>query len=933
MAEDRFGARAELSGGLTYHRLAALEERGLGAVSRLPMTVKILLENLLRESGGRFGGEEGVTALAGWDGKAPARDSERPFVPARVLLQDFTGVPAVVDLAAMRSAVQRSGGDPARIDPLVPVDLVVDHSVQVDAFGSADAYARNIEREYERNHERYSLLRWAQQAFRGFRVVPPGMGIVHQINLEHLAGVVAVRGVGGVQTAIPDTVVGTDSHTPMVNGLGVLGWGVGGIEAEACMLGQPLFLLTPVVVGVRFHNALKPGTTATDLVLTLTEMLRKHGVVGKFVEFCGSGLSSMSVPDRATLSNMSPEFGATASLFPVDEQTLRYLRQTGRSPAHIELVERYCKEQGLFRTDDSDTPVFSELLELDLASVEPSVAGPRRPQDRVALGRVWESFQAVHGGAASNGNGDGSGGDALARLVDEGGSPESSSGHPPAAEKGGGGAAVSVRQQPATRRLGHGSVVIAAITSCTNTSNPSVMLAAGLLARKAAERGLRPPEYVKTSLAPGSRVVTDYLERAGLLEPLAGLGFNLVGYGCTTCIGNSGPLPESVAQEVDERNLAVCAVLSGNRNFEGRIHPQVKASYLASPPLVVAFGLAGTVHIDLTTEPLGAGSDGRPVFLHEIWPSLEEVNEVVASAVGSDLFDREYARIFEGDEHWQSLPSPEGAMFAWEEDSTYVREPSFFQGMPAEPEPPRDIEGARVLALLGDSITTDHISPAGTISLTSPAAEYLRALAVEPRDFNTYGARRGNHEVMVRGTFANIRLRNTLAGGREGGYTTHLGSGEVMTIYDAAMRYVEEGTPLIVVAGREYGSGSSRDWAAKGPYLQGVQAVLAQSFERIHRSNLVGMGILPLQFRDGESAESLGLDGREVFSITGVAGVRPGGTLPVVARRAGGEEVHFEVTVRLDSDTDLEYYRHGGILQMVLRQLASPSRSGGPPAS
>jgi aconitate hydratase len=916
MAEDRFGARAELEGGLTYHRLAALEERGVGNVSRLPMTVKILLENLLRNAGGRFGGEEGVAALAGWDGKPPARDAERPFVPARVLLQDFTGVPAVVDLAAMRSAVQRSGGDPARIDPLVPVDLVVDHSVQVDAFGSAGAYARNIEREYERNHERYALLRWAQQAFRGFRVVPPGMGIVHQINLEHLAGVIAVRGEDGVETAIPDTVVGTDSHTPMVNGLGVLGWGVGGIEAEACMLGQPLFLLTPIVVGVRFHNALKPGTTATDLVLTLTEMLRKHGVVGKFVEFCGTGLSSMSVPDRATLSNMSPEFGATASLFPVDDQTLRYLRQTGRSPAHVDLVERYCKEQGLFRTDDSPTPVFSELLELDLASVEPSVAGPRRPQDRVALGDIWPSFQAVHGTAESNGHED------LSRLVGEGGNPEGASGNPQATASAGG-AAVSVRPDTATRLLDNGSVVIAAITSCTNTSNPSVMLAAGLLARKAAERGLRPPQYVKTSLAPGSRVVTDYLERAGLLEPLASLGFNLVGYGCTTCIGNSGPLPENVAREVDERNLAVCAVLSGNRNFEGRIHPQVKASYLASPPLVVAFGLAGTVHIDLTTEPVGMGSDGRPVFLHEIWPTLEEVSEVVASAVSSDLFDEEYARIFEGDEHWRSLPSPSGAMFVWDEDSTYVREPSFFQGMDAEPAPPRDIEGARVLALLGDSITTDHISPAGSIALTSPAAEYLRARGVEPRDFNTYGARRGNHEVMVRGTFANIRLRNALAGEKEGGYTTHLGTGEVMTIYDAAVRYAEEGTALIVVAGREYGSGSSRDWAAKGPYLQGVKAAIAQSFERIHRSNLVGMGILPLQFRDGESAASLHLDGREVFSITGVDGVRPGGTLPVVARRESGEEVRFEVTVRLDSDTDLEYYRHGGILQMVLRQLTA----------
>jgi aconitate hydratase len=648
---------------------------------------------------------------------------------------------------------------------------------------------------------------------------------------------------------------------------------VGGIEAEACMLGQPVFLLTPTVVGVRFHNALRPGTTATDLVLTLTEMLRRHGVVNKFVEFCGSGLSSMSVPDRATLSNMSPEFGATASLFPVDEQTLRYLRQTGREPEHVELVERYCRAQGMFRTDQSETPAFSELLELDLASVEPSLAGPRRPQDRVPLGRSRQSFEAVHGATGT----------------------------------------------PAG--LDHGAVVIAAITSCTNTSNPSVMVAAGLLARRAVERGLRPPAHVKTSFAPGSRVVTGYLDRAGLLEPLDALGFNLVGYGCTTCIGNSGPLPDAVSAQVESRDLAVCAVLSGNRNFEGRIHPQVQASYLASPPLVVAFALAGTVRIDLATEPLGTGSDGRPVFLHEIWPSPEEVADAVAGCVGKDLFDREYARIFDGDEHWRSLPSPSGAMFDWDPDSTYVREPSFFEGMADEPTPPRDIEGARVLALLGDSITTDHISPAGSISASSPAAVHLRECGVEVRDFNTYGARRGNHEVMVRGTFANIRLRNRLAGGREGGFTTHLGSGEVMSIFDAAVRYAAEGTPLLVIAGAEYGSGSSRDWAAKGPQLQGVRAVIAQSFERIHRSNLVGMGILPLQFLPGQNAESLGLDGRESYAIRGVAQARPGGTLRVLAARDGGGGVDFQVTVRLDSGTDVEYFRHGGILQMVLRQL------------
>jgi aconitate hydratase len=894
MAEDRFGARARLPGGLAYYRLEALDRRGVGDVSRLPMTVKILLENLLRHAGDRFVSDDDVVALAGWDGRPPEHDRERAFVPARVLLQDFTGVPAVVDLAAMRSAVRRSGGDPGRVDPLVPVDLVVDHSVQVDAFGSPDAYRRNIEREYERNHERYALLRWAQQAFHGFRVVPPGMGIVHQVNLEHLAETVTVRELGGVRTAVPDTVVGTDSHTTMVNGAGVLGWGVGGIEAEACMLGQPLFLLTPVVVGVRFHNALPAGTTATDLVLTLTEMLRRHGVVNKFVEFCGSGLASMSVPDRATLSNMSPEFGATASLFPVDDQTLRYLRETDRDAAQVELVERYCKEQGLFRSDGSESPVFSELLDVDLATVEPSLAGPRRPQDRVSLGQVRQSFEAVHG-----------------------------------LSEGGAGTAPAEHRDAPARELGHGSVVIAAITSCTNTSNPSVMVAAGLLAQRAVERGLRTPAYVKTSLAPGSRVVTAYLERAGLLEPLARLGFNLVGYGCTTCIGNSGPLPDEVAAEVESRDLKVCAVLSGNRNFEGRIHPQVRASYLASPPLVVAFGLAGTVAVDLTREPIGTGSDGRPVFLREIWPAREEVTAAMARGLGSDLFRREYSHIFEGDQSWRGLPSPSGAMFAWAPDSTYVREPGFFTGMDGEPSLLRDIEGARALAVLGDSITTDHISPAGSIAPASPAAAYLREHGVEVRDFNTYGARRGNHEVMVRGTFANIRLRNRLAEGREGGVTTHVPSGEVMSIYDAAVRYAAEGTPLIVLAGREYGTGSSRDWAAKGPALLGVRAVIARSFERIHRSNLVGMGILPLQFREGESAESLGLDGRETFTLRGIAGVRPGGTLPVVARRDGGEEVRFETTVRLDSETDLDYHRHGGILQMVLRQLAA----GPPPAA
>ncbi|MBV8195835.1 MAG: aconitate hydratase AcnA [Candidatus Dormibacteraeota bacterium] len=902
---DRFGTLAELDGGVAYHSLTRLAERGLGDVSRLPVTVKLLLENLLRNAGARFVRDGDVEALAGWNGQPPKADRERPFVPARVLLQDFTGVPAVVDLAAMRAAMARSGGDPMRVDPLVPVDLVVDHSVQVDAFGNAAAYERNIQREYERNRERYVLLRWAQQAFHGFRVVPPGMGIVHQVNLEYLARVIQVRDINGKNMAMPDTLVGTDSHTPMVNGIGVLGWGVGGIEAEACMLGQPLFLLTPVVVGVRFHNALPAGTTATDLVLTITEMLRKHGVVNKFVEFCGSGLSTMSVPDRATISNMSPEFGATASLFPVDDQTLRYLRDSGREPEHIELVERYCKAQGIFRSDETPSPMFSETLELDLATVEPSMAGPKRPQDRVTLPKVWESFTSVWGQKAEHDGGDGAG-DAADRMVAEGALQEKAS---KGARTDGAG---SVRD---------GSVVIAAITSCTNTSNPTVMMAAGLLARNAAARGLRPPEYVKTSLAPGSRVVTDYLERAGLLQPLDELRFNLVGYGCTTCIGNSGPLPEPVAERVDKDDLAVAAVLSGNRNFEGRIHPQVRASYLASPPLVVAYALAGRLDIDLTREPIGRDQSGDDVFLRDLWPSTEDVSEAVRTGLQRDFFTTQYSRIFDGDEHWKQLPAPTGALFEWEQESTYVREPSFFTDLAAEPEPPGDIKDARVLALLGDSITTDHISPAGTIHITSSAAKYLQEHGVEPRDFNTYGARRGNHEVMVRGTFANIRLRNRLAGEKEGGWTTHQPSGELMTIYDASARYVADGVPLVVIAGREYGSGSSRDWAAKGPMLQGVRFVIAQSYERIHRSNLVGMGILPLQFAENESAESLALDGTETLTVRDIAAARPGSTVRVTAKRTGGDEVAFDTRCRLDSETDVEYLRHGGILQLVLRQL------------
>jgi aconitate hydratase len=907
---DPYGTRAELLPGVTYHRLAALAERGMGDVSRLPVTVKILLENSVRNAAAPSVRDGDVEAIARWNGTVSATDRERAFMPARVLLQDFTGVPAVVDLAAMRSAVAREGGDPMRIDPQVPVDLVIDHSVQVDAFGNREAYERNIAREYERNRERYSLLRWAQQAFKDFRVVPPGMGIVHQINLEYLAQVVQVREIDGVRTALPDTLVGTDSHTPMVNGIGVLGWGVGGIEAEACMLGQPLFLLAPVVVGVRFNNALPAGTTATDLVLTLTEMLRKHGVVNKFVEFCGTGLSSMSVPDRATLSNMSPEFGATASLFPVDARTLEYLRASGRDGEHIDLIERYAKEQGIFRTDESETPMFSEMVELDLASVVPSVAGPKRPQDRVALPNVWKSFTNVWAERPDATSGIGSEDDEVTRLEEEGGIDPAAVVEEPIPNG-----------PPDSYLVRDGSVVIAAITSCTNTSNPAVMVAAGLLARNAVARGLMPPDYVKTSLAPGSRVVTDYLERAGLLGSLEQLRFNLVGYGCTTCIGNSGPLPERVAERIDAEDLTVAAVLSGNRNFEGRIHPQVRAAYLASPPLVVAYALAGRLDIDLTKDSLGTGHDGNPVFLSDIWPAPDEVTETVRAAIGSDLYTREYARIFDGDEHWQQLPSPSGALFDWDADSTYVREPPYFVGMQPEPTPPADVIDARVLALLGDSITTDHISPAGSISGTSPAAAYLREHGVEPRDFNTYGARRGNHDVMVRGTFANIRLINQLADGKEGGWTVHLPDGALMTIFDASMLYQSEAVPLIVIAGREYGSGSSRDWAAKGPLLQGVRAVIAESYERIHRSNLVGMGILPLQFRSGESAESLGLDGTELYTIRGVADAAPGATVHVSARRGGQADIEFDTVCRLDSETDVEYLRNGGILPLVLRQL------------
>jgi aconitate hydratase len=890
---------------LDHWSLPEAERAGLGGIGRLPMTVRTLLEMLLRGAERGTVSEASVRALAGWPAP-PAPEAEVPYLPARVLLQDFTGVPAVVDLAAMRSAMQRAGRDPGLIDPEIPVDLVIDHSVQVDVFGSSGAYHANIEREYQRNGERYALLRWAQQAFGNFTVVPPGMGICHQVNLEHLSRVVQVReSAAGRRLAIPDTLVGTDSHTTMVNGLGVLGWGVGGIEAEACMLGQPMYLPTPVVVGVRVVNSLPPGATATDLVLALTEMLRRHGVVDKFVEFCGDGLSSLTVADRATLSNMCPEYGATSALFPVDAQTLRYLETTGRSREQVELVERYCKEQGLFRVDGTPAPVFSELLELDLAGVEPSVAGPKRPQDRVPLDSVWESFHAVF-----HPEEEAPSPDDLARINGEGGGRNREDG----------GVAVAERAEVGLR---NGSVVIAAITSCTNTSNPSVMIAAGLLARNAVAAGLSVPAHVKTSLAPGSRVVTDYLRQAGLMEPLERLGFYLVGYGCTTCIGNSGPLatPE-IEAAVAEQDLAVAAVLSGNRNFEARIHQLVRASYLASPPLVVAYALAGTIRKDLTEDELGHdAATGRPIHLRDLWPSQEEVADVMRECVRQDMFQREYARIYDGDEYWQRMDAPAGSIYAWDAGSTYVQEPPYFAGMTPQPAQVRDVVGARVLVMVGDSVTTDHISPAGSIPASSPAGQYLTGHGVEKVDFNTYGARRGNHEVMMRGTFGNIRLRNEVAGDREGYWTRHQPSGQEMTIYDAAMRYRDEGVPLVVIAGREYGSGSSRDWAAKGPNLLGVRAAIAESYERIHRSNLVGMGVLPLQFAEGEGRRSLGLTGEEELTIRGLeSGVRPHQELEVEARR-GDRVTRFRVVSRVLNETEVGYVRQGGVLPKVLRDL------------
>jgi aconitate hydratase len=918
-----FGARGPLGLGsedTTIYRLSALAGLSGVALDRLPVTVRILLENLLRTADltPSLVSDDDILALARWTATAGSDSHEFPFMPARVLLQDFTGVPAVVDLAAMRDAVKELGGDPDGINPLVPADLVIDHSVQVDAFGTILSFATNVEREYERNAERYMLLRWAQGAFRNFSVVPPGTGIVHQVNLEYLGKVIQTRqGPDGETLAYPDTLVGTDSHTTMINGLGVLGWGVGGIEAEAVMLGQPLYQLTPEVVGMRLTGALPEGATATDLVLAVTQLLRKHGVVGRFVEFCGAGLSALGVADRATISNMSPEYGATAALFPVDDATLRYLRDTGRDAALVDLVERYTKAQGLFRTDETPDPQFNSLLELDLTTIEPSLAGPRRPQDRVALNGVRENFRTSFKEQIM-GTGPDANGKSIGRFENEGGN--SAEAEPEGREWRPHTATIAIQDEAV--EIGDGSVVIAAITSCTNTSNPSVMVGAGLLAKHAVERGLKTRPHVKTSLSPGSRVVTDYLNEAGLTPFLEALNFHTVGYGCMVCIGNSGPLPEPVAEAVRDNDLVVVSVLSGNRNFEGRIHPQVRASYLASPPLVVAYALAGTTEIDLANDPLGEDPNGQPVFLREIWPSQQEVQQTMSQVVRPEVFTKEYAHVFDGDDRWRALPVPEGGLFAWDDASTYVRRPPFFEGMALEPQPLGAIRGARVLVSVGDSVTTDHISPAGSFSADSPAGQYLREHGVSVRDFNSYGSRRGNHEVMMRGTFGNIRLRNQLVTGKEGYWTEYLPTGEQMTIYDASMRYQAEGTPLVVIAGKEYGSGSSRDWAAKGPMLLGIRATLAESYERIHRSNLVGMGILPLQFKPGESRESLGLTGRETFDIEGIDGaLKPHQEITVRATREDGSTFDFTAIARLDGPVDIEYYRQGGILPAVLRRL------------
>ncbi|MGB9403034.1 MAG: aconitate hydratase AcnA [Candidatus Acidiferrales bacterium] len=884
-AKNSFGARATLKAGddrFEVYRLDALERAGIGDVSRLPFSLKILLENLLRHEDGRFVNPEDVRALASGDARAAAT-KEVAFMPARVLLQDFTGVPAVVDFAAMREAIKNLGGDPKKINPLLPADLVIDHSVQVDKFGSFDALAFNAEIEFQRNIERYAFLRWGQKALHNFKVVPPDTGICHQVNLEYLAKVVFSRQEGGTWSAFPDSLVGTDSHTTMVNGLGVFGWGVGGIEAEAAMLGQPFSMLIPAVVGFKLHGRLPEGATATDLVLTITATLRKKGVVGKFVEFYGTGLSSLTLPDRATLANMAPEYGATMGFFPVDAETLAYLRFTGRDESLVQLVDAYTKEQGLFRTDATADPVFSDRLELDLADVVPTMAGPKRPQDSVRLSEAKESFEKSLTAPAKH---------------------------------------VTVQNNGDRFDLADGSVVIAAITSCTNTSNPALMIGAGLIAKKAVERGLSSKPWVKTSFAPGSKVVSDYLKTSGLMPYLESLRFHLVGYGCTTCIGNSGPLSEPIGKAIKENNLVAVSVLSGNRNFEGRINALVRANYLASPPLVVAYALAGRMDFDMANESLGNDKAGKPVYLREIWPTPLEVETTMRASVSTDMFRKEYGDVFTGDAHWRALPVPEGDLYAWDPKSTYIKLPPYFDGMPLQPSALADIHGARLLAMLGDSVTTDHISPAGSIPPDSPAGKFLIEHGVQPKDFNSYGARRGNDEVMTRGTFANIRLRNQLAPGTEGGWTVHQPSGEQMTIYDAAMRYKKENVPLVVLAGKEYGSGSSRDWAAKGTALLGVRAVIAESYERIHRSNLIGMGVLPLEYKSGESAKSLGITGKEVFEIEGLEKeFAPRKMVRVRARRPDGNEITFEALARVDTPVEATYYLHGGILQYVLRQM------------
>ena len=887
-SKNSFGARSALRAGsdtFDIYRLDALERAGISNVSRLPFSLKVLLENLLRHEDGRFVFADDIRALAGWDptSAAGATENEISFMPARVLLQDFTGVPAVVDLAAMREAMRNLGGDPKKINPLLPAELVIDHSVQVDKYGVANAFAFNADLEMQRNIERYAFLRWGQKGFQNFKVVPPDTGICHQVNLEYLARVVFGEIQGGSWVAFPDTLVGTDSHTTMVNGLGVFGWGVGGIEAEAAMLGQPLSMLIPAVVGFKLHGRLPEGATATDLVLTVTEILRKKGVVGKFVEFYGTGLSSLTLPDRATIANMAPEYGATMGFFPVDAESLAYLRFTARSEDRVRLVEAYTKEQGIFRTDQTPDPVFSDKVELDLGKVVPTMAGPKRPQDSVPLTHAKISFEKSLGAAPKH---------------------------------------VTVQNNGDKFELSDGSVVIAAITSCTNTSNPSLMLGAGLLAKKAVERGLSSKPWVKTSFAPGSKVVTDYLAKAGLWPYLETLRFHLVGYGCTTCIGNSGPLPDAIGKAIKDHNLVAVSVLSGNRNFEGRINPLCRANYLASPPLVVAYALAGRMDFDIVNESLGSDKAGKPVYLRDIWPTPQEVETAMRDSVSSDMFRKEYADVFTGDEHWRALPIPEGDLYAWDPNSTYIKHPPYFEGMPLKAGALTDLRSMRALAVLGDSVTTDHISPAGSIPADSPAGKYLIAHGVQPKDFNSYGARRGNHEVMMRGTFANIRLRNLLAPGTEGGWTIHQPSGEKMSIYDAAMKYREQRVPLIVIAGKEYGSGSSRDWAAKGTILLGVHAVLAESFERIHRSNLVGMGVLPLEFLPGENPKTLGLKGLEIFDVEGLAqNFEPRKKMWVRTRDAAGKEKNFTAIARVDTPFEVAYYQHGGILQYVLRQM------------